>query len=407
MAPGVLFFGQKPPTIGRYCLPPSKAADHFFCVVTNMVFCAFVKRILRREPVLCLSAAAALLSMLAVPPSPAYLAYIDLRVLCLLFSLMAVVLGLQECGVFAVLAQRLLSGRRQVRLLILILVLLPFFCSMLITNDVALITFVPFAILALTLIGRQELLIRVVVLQTIAANLGSMATPVGNPQNLFLYADYQLTAGSFFSVMLPLTAASLAGLTAASLWARRETIHVTFGERARLAGPRRVALFLVLFLLCLLSVFRRLPYWIPAAAVLLCLLWFAPGLLPRVDYSLLLTFVCFFIFAGNMGALPPVRTFLAGLLSQSALLPSALASQVISNVPAAVLLAGFTDDWRGLLMGVNIGGLGTPIASLASLISLKFYLRSPGARPLRYLAAFTLANLAGLAVLLPLAAFLL
>ena len=360
----------------------------------------------RKEPVLCLSALAALLSMAAVPPSPAYIGYIDFRVLCLLFCLMAVVLGLQECGVFAVLAQKLLAGKHQIRLLMLVLVLLPFFCSMLITNDVALITFVPFAILSLSLIGKQELLVRVIVLQTVAANLGSMATPVGNPQNLFLYANYHLGAGDFCAVMLPLTAVSLVGLSVASLWVRQETIQVTFSQQAALGSPRRVALFLGLFLLCLLSVFRILPYGLLTALVLICLAIFAPKLLPRVDYSLLLTFVCFFVFAGNMGALPAVRAFLGELLQGGALLPSVLASQVISNVPAAVLLAGFTQDWPGLLAGVNIGGLGTPIASLASLISLKFYLRSPGARPLRYLLVFTLANGAGLAALLAVSALL-
>ncbi len=362
---------------------------------------------LKKEPVLCISAAAALLSMALVPPGPAYWGYIDLRVLCLLFCLMAVVLGLQECGLFDVLAQRLLAGRHQVRLLVLVLVLLPFFTSMLITNDVSLITFVPFAMLALTLIQRQELLIRVVVFQTVAANLGSMATPVGNPQNLFLYASYGLGAGEFFGAVLPLAAASLVGLTIAALCTPGESIQVTFEREARLKDRRELALFGGLFVLCLLSVFRVLPYGILTGVVLLCMLCFAPRLLPRVDYGLLATFVCFFIFAGNMGALEPVRQLLSGLLAQSTLFSSALASQVISNVPAAVLLAGFTDDWRGLLMGVNIGGLGTPIASLASLISLKFYLRAPQARPLAYLAAFTVANLVGLALLLPLGLFLL
>ena len=173
---------------------------------------------LKREPVLCAAAAAALLSMAAVPPSAAYLSYVDLRVLCLLFCLMAVVAGLQSCQLFSLLAQRLLSGRHSPRFVMTLLVLLPFFTSMLVTNDVSLITFVPFAILVLRIIGRQEYLIPVVVLQTVAANLGSMATPVGNPQNLFLYASYELSAGSFFGVMLPLALLSLVGLLAACLF---------------------------------------------------------------------------------------------------------------------------------------------------------------------------------------------
>ena len=159
--------------------------------------------------------------------------------------------------------------------------------------------------------------------------------------------------------------------------------------------------------MCLLSVFRVLPYGILTGVVLLCLLLFAPRLLPRVDYGLLLTFVCFFIFAGNLGRIPAVNRLLTDLLAQSTLLSSALASQIISNVPTAVLLSGFTADWKGLLLGVNVGGLGTPVASLASLISLKLYLRTPGSRPLPYLGSFLLANIIGLGILIPIAARLL
>ena len=343
--------------------------------------------LLRKEPVLCIAAVCAAVSTLLNPPSPAYLNYIDWRVLTLLFCLMAVVAGLQECGVFAVLAQRLLAGERRMRLVSLALVLLPFFVSMVVTNDVALITFVPFAVLVLGLIGRTEYLAPLVVLQTMAANLGSMATPVGNPQNLYLYADYELTAEQFFGTMLPLTLVSLAVLTAASLLCvRDEGIQVRFQEQAELRRPGRLGLMAGLFVLCLLSVFRVLPYPALLAVVAGGLLLFDRGLFRRVDYGLLATFFCFFLFAGNIGA--------------------CLTSQIISNVPAAVLLSGFTADWRGLLVGSNLGGLGTPIASLASLISLKVYLRTPGARPGRYLLLFTAANGAALVLLCLCAALL-
>lgn len=164
--------------------------------------------------------------------------YIDLRVLCLLFCLMAVVAGLQECGLFLVLAQRLLAGERPVRLISLTLILLPFFCSMLVTNDVALITFVPFAILVLEMVGRRDLLIPIISLQTVAANLGSMATPVGNPQNLFLYAHFSLSMGDFLSLLLPLTLISLVGLAAAGLYfGGKGWISVSFPEQVRLTSP--------------------------------------------------------------------------------------------------------------------------------------------------------------------------
>lgn len=353
----------------------------------------------KREPVLCIAAVCAAASMALNPPSAAYLNYIDWRVLTLLFCLMAVVAGLQECGVFAVLAQRLLAGERRMRFVTLALVLLPFFVSMLVTNDVALITFVPFAVLVLGLIGRMERLIYIVVLQTIAANLGSMATPVGNPQNLYIYANYELSAGQFFSAMAPLTIISLVGLVIASLCVKPEGIRVTFAEKAEIRSPGHLILMTLLFVLCLLSVFRVLPYLALLPVVLAGMLIFDRGLFRKVDYGLLATFFCFFLFAGNVGACGPVREVLTQIMEQNTALASGVSSQIISNVPAAVLLSGFTTDWHGLLLGTNIGGLGTPIASLASLISMKAYLKSPGARLGRYLLVFTVANVVALAIL--------
>lgn len=354
---------------------------------------------LKGEPVLLISALCALLSMFLTPPSAAYLGYIDQRVLILLFSLMAVVAGLQDCGLFEVLAQKLLTGRRRMKILKLLLVMLPFFTSMLVTNDVALLTFVPFAVLTLGLVGRSGELLWVVVLQTLAANLGSMATPVGNPQNLYLYNTYSIAPGQFFAVILPLTLVSFVALSVACLVGRDETIEVHFPEKAALRRPGRMGLLLLLFVLCLLCVFHVVGEWVLLAVVLIALLIAGRDLLPRVDYGLLATFVCFFVFAGNIGAVPALREGLTQALAWNAALVSGLASQVISNVPAALLLSGFTDDWRGLLLGTDIGGLGTPVASLASLISLKLYLRTQNANGGRYLLIFTLANVAGLLLL--------
>lgn len=354
----------------------------------------------RHEPMLVVCAVCAFLSMLFVPPDAAYLQYFDLRVLSLLFCLMAVVLGLQECGLFRFLAHRLLSGKKPFRLISLVLVLLPFFASMLVTNDVSLITFVPFTILVLGMVDRRESLIRIVVLQTMAANLGSMATPVGSPHDLYLYEFYKLGAGDFFSLTLPLVAVSFVCLSLAALCTKSQALQVRFDSESTPREPKKLAVYGALFALCLLSVFRVLPYYALLAVVVGALLVCEPKLLKNVDYSLLLTFVCFFIFAGNMGRIPQVRAFLDGLLDKNALLTTILSCQLISNVPASVLLSGFTNDWRALLLGANIGGLGTPIASLASLISLRLYLRADGARPARYLAAFTLANVGGILILL-------
>ena len=279
------------------------------------------------------------------------------------------------------------------------LVMLPFFCSMLVTNDVALITFVPFALLILGIAERRELAIRVVVLQTIAANLGSMATPVGNPQNLFLYANYELSPGEFFAVVIPVSVISLVGLVAAVLFNRSGTVVISLKSREELKNRRALAVYVGLFVLCLFSVFRVIPYWATTIAVVSGFCIVSPRLLKRVDYCLLMTFVCFFVFAGNLAQIPGVSDWLRSTLSEGAMLPSVISSQVISNVPAAVLLAGFTDNWKGLLLGTNIGGLGTPVASLASLISLKLYLREPDSRPGKYLAVFMAANVIGLVML--------
>ena len=359
----------------------------------------------KSETVLCVAALCAVITMFLVPPDGAYLGYIDVRVLCLLLCLMAVVAGFQSCGVFEVLSQRLLS-RFGGRGLGVALVLLPFFTSMLVTNDVALLTFVPFTLLLLDQIGCRDRAAMILVLQTMAANLGSMATPVGNPQNLYLYGAYNLTAGSFFAVMLPLTAISLVSLTAAAIPVLPRTLPVPDLEEAPIRSPKKLGIYLLLFALCLLTVFRILPYGIMTVVVLAVIAVVEFSILKELDFGLLVTFVCFFIVSGNLGRIDAVHTVLQSLLERSTCLTAVLTSQVISNVPAAVLLSGFTDNWQPLLEGVNIGGLGTPIASLASLISLKFYFRSPGAEPGRYLGLFLLANVLGLIVLLAASALL-
>ena len=353
---------------------------------------------LKRDPALVAAAVCAVLSMFFVPPSSAYFTYLDLRVLSLLFSLMLVIAGFQKCGLFTVLSERLLRGSKTLRLLVWLLVMLPFFSSMLITNDVALLTFVPFAILILGMVERRDILMLVVVLQTVAANLGSMLTPIGNPQNLFLYGKFEMGLDSFFLTLLPIVAISFFALSAAAFAVGRQSIEVSFPKQEAL-DRRSTALFLLLFVLCLLSVFRILPYWSALLAVAVGTFFCDRSLFRRADYALLLTFVCFFLFTGNIGRIPEVQRFLAGLMEQGALFVSALASQLISNVPAAVLLSGFTDDWRGLLLGVNIGGLGTPVASLASLISLKFFLRQQPDGLRRYLLLFSAVNFAGLLLL--------
>ena len=358
------------------------------------------KTFFKQEFVLCIAAVLAVASMFWNPPSPAYAGFIDFRVLMLLFCLMAVVAGLRQCGLFDVLAQHMLQGRKNIRALCLMLVLLPFFTSMLITNDVALITFVPFAILILQTTSQTRLLIWIITLQTVAANLGSMFTPFGNPQNLYLYNLFQIPLPSFFATVALPTILSLAALIVCACCVKGENIEVSFRQPARITSSRHLMIYIIWFAVCLLSVFRLLPAWILLLALLAFLSIWNRSLLRQVDYSLLLTFVCFFVFVGNLGSLPAVRSILSSLLNGREVIVAALSCPAISNVPAAVLLSGFTDQWRGLLLGVNLGGLGTIIAFMASLISFKYYLRTAGAKPLRYLAVFTLTNAVWLAVLL-------
>ena len=361
---------------------------------------------LRREPVLCLAALAALLSCCLVPPDRNYAAYFDWRTLVLLYCLMTVVAGFRKAGVFNILAGTLCARAGSGRSLGLLLTLLCYFSAMLITNDVALLTFVPFTVLVMGGEKQRRLLRGTVVLETVAANLGSMLTPVGNPQNLYLYSHYEMGFGEFFACTLPLCALSLGLTVLCCLTLPRESVAAPARPGGAL-DKRSLALSTGLFALCLLTVLRLMAWYVLLPLLLGALLVFDRTLLGKADFLLLLTFGCFFVFVGNVGRMESVRSAVAALLEGRELLMGALVSQVISNVPAAVLLSGFTENARALLLGVNIGGLGTPIASLASLISLKLYSRSEGARTGRYLALFSAVNLVFLIVLLGAAAWLL
>ena len=355
---------------------------------------------LKREKVLTLSLILAALSALVVHPDRGYLEYIDVRVLSLLFCLMLVVKGFQRAGLFDVLIQRAFGGVRRSRRLCQLLVLLCFFLSMLITNDVALITLVPFTLLLMAG-GRERDVILTVVLETLAANLGSMVTPIGNPQNLYLYSSGLLTLADFPRLTWPYALLSLILLMAAARLVSVDPLTAASGKDVSIRGPW--GLYAVLGAAALLAVAKVLPAWAAAAIVLAGTLLLDRGVLRQVDYALLGTFVCFFVFVSSVKACAPLRSWLEGLMAASPLLVPLLASQVISNVPACLLLSPFTENTGALMLGVNLGGLGTLVASLASLISFKLYGASETARKRRYFAVFTLGNLTGLAVLLVLA----
>lgn len=357
-----------------------------------------IRSFIRREPVLLIASVAAVISCLFVLPDQQYLGYIDFRTLALLYCLMTVVAGLRKAGLFSHLAHTLCLKVGSVRAMGVLLVGLCFFSSLLITNDVALLTFVPFAVVVLGMAERRDALIRIVVLQTVAANLGSMLTPVGNPQNLYLYSCYDLAPAAFFSATLPIWILSLLLICLCCVSLPKDRLEIFLGEEPGM-DIRAVVLHGVLFAVCLLVVLRVITWPVMLAVVIGVLLILDRKLLMKADFMLLLTFVAFFIFAGNLARVEAVDALLRKLLGGREFWTSLLFSQVISNVPAALLLSGFTDQARDLLLGVNIGGLGTPIASLASLISMKLYAHSESAHPLRYLAEFTVVNILLLLIL--------
>ncbi|MGN1416969.1 MAG: SLC13 family permease [Oscillospiraceae bacterium] len=355
----------------------------------------------RGQPVLIIAFLSAVITMFIVPPDSGYLAYCNTSVLILLFCLMLAVAGLRSVGVFEKITDILLKRSGNIRRLGLIMMNLCFFSAMLVTNDVALLTFVPLTLQLFEGSNDDRSLIRIIVLETAAANLGSMLTPVGNPQNLYIYSEYGLTASEFVSAMLPAGIVSYGILTGLSFgMLDKSPCRTSVGHEISDIPKGRAIGYFAVFLLCIASVLRLIPDWaclvISAAAVLVL----DRKLLAKVDYALLGTFVCFFVFVGNIARITAVRDFFSEILAGRELFISALLSQVISNVPAAVMLSGFTENAKALLLGVNIGGLGTPIASLASLISYQFYNKSEGACTGKYLRVFLAVNFGMLAFLL-------
>lgn len=363
---------------------------------------------LKKETVLCIAFLLAVVSAFIVPVDAQYIEYMDFRVLVLLFTLMTVMSGLQSLGIFEKLSYALLKYVKSTRSLTILLVSLCFFLAMLITNDVALITFVPFTILILEKADHQKSLIPIIVLETIAANLGSMLTPIGNPQNLYLYGLSGLNITEFLLHMALSTVLSFILLIICTLFLKKETISlIETADILENKKPLLTAYYFVLFLLCLMTVAYLIPYPVLLLVSIPVLLIWDRNTLTKVDYSLLLTFISFFIFIGNMQRIPAVAEMISSFVKGKELITAFLASQIISNVPAAMLLSGFTDNYKDLLLGVNIGGLGSLIASLASLISFKYFAnyvanlpKETGITKGKYLVHFTYMNLLFAACLL-------
>ena len=352
---------------------------------------------LKKECVLVIAVTLAILSSFISIPK---MSYIDFNVLILLFNLMVVVAAFKELKVLDSIAIGLLKKCNTYTSISLALVFITFISSMIVTNDVALITFVPLSIVIV--IKANINVLKIVIFQTLAANLGSSFTPMGNPQNLFIYSFYNLSPIDFFKITLPIVVLAVLFLVLLVFKDKKMNLSLDL-EDVKIDNKRDVYLFGGLFLIILLSVFHVIDYKVTFLITIVMVLILNKKLFSQVDYSLLITFIGFFIFVGNISTMDVVKNFMEGILNspKSTFLASVLSSQVISNVPATMLLSGFTDHFKELLLGVNIGGMGTLIASLASVISYKIYASEFGND--NYMKSFTFYNILGLIIFVPIA----
>ncbi len=353
---------------------------------------------IKKNVVMEIAFVAAVITMFFVKPDKQYIDYFDLKTLSCLFCVLAVVCALKHIRFFYILARKIVESFRNIKICILSLVYITFIGSMLIANDMALLTFLPLGYFILDATKQQKYMAFTFIMQNIAANLGGMLTPFGNPQNLYLYTKFDIPNGEFIRIMLPPFIISVLIITVCCLvFVKSEKLQIT-GEAVKL-DYKRAGIYLALFILSIAIVFRTVPYVIGLIVIPAALLILDRKALKEVDYPLLLTFVFFFIFAGNMARIDIVKDLFSYLLDKSVLLFSVVSCQFISNVPSAILLSQFTDNYPELLLGVNIGGVGTLISSLASLITFREYHKYNPKKTLYYVGMFSLFNFAFLFLL--------
>ncbi|MBQ7055000.1 MAG: citrate transporter [Oscillospiraceae bacterium] len=352
----------------------------------------------KKNAVMSIALAAAIITSIIVPPDRAYIGYFDFKTLTCLFCVLAVVCAFRNINFFYVLARKVVSVFKNARLSVIALVYITFIGSMFIANDMALLTFLPLGYFVLTATNKTEYMSFTFVMQNIAANLGGMLTPFGNPQNLYLYTKFGIPTNEFMQIMFPPFLLSIILITACCIiFVKPEPLFLCYAKTP--LNPRRTVLYSILFVLSIVIVFRIIPYQLGLVIIPAVLLFADRKALKAVDYPLLLTFVFFFIFAGNMARIPAVNSLFSFLLEKSTLLSSVLSCQVISNVPSAILLSQFTEDYANLLVGVNIGGVGTLISSLASLITFREYLKHNPGKTRHYIIIFSVFNFAFLGIL--------
>ena len=345
---------------------------------------------LKKNIVMVIAFFAALITSFIVPVDKNYVGYFDFKTLACLFSVLAVVSALKNINFFYMLAKKIVRVFETTRQSILALVYITFIGSMFIANDMALLTFLPLGYLILTTTKKEKYMAFTFIMQNIAANLGGMLTPFGNPQNLYLYTKFEIPTLEFVSIMFPPFLVSILIITVCCLQIRSEPLEIE--DEKMNVEPKRAFIYLLLFSLSILIVFRTVPYQLGLFVIIIALLFLDRKALKMVDYPLLLTFFFFFIFSGNMARISAVKDAFSFLLEKNTLIFSILSCQVISNVPSAILLSQFTDNYRELLLGVNIGGAGTLIASLASLITFREYLKHNPGKAGKYILLFTLYN---------------
>ncbi len=359
---------------------------------------------LKKNPVMLIAALAAVISCIFIPPDGSYLQYFDFKTLTCLFCTLAVVCALKNIYFFRIVSAKIITVFTTTRSAIIALVYITFLGSMLIANDMALITFLPLGYYVITSTNNRKHLAFTFIMQNIAANLGGMLTPFGNPQNLFMYSYYNIPTMEFVEIMLLPFAVSVTLITICCLFVKKEKLVIA-QECDIPLNKKKAILYGVLFVLSIVIVFRIIPYWIGLIVIPLVLLFTDRHALRRVDYPLLLTFCFFFVFSGNVSRIPAVSEFVGGLIEKNTLLFGTLSCQFISNVPSAILLSHFTENYRELLVAVNIGGTGTLIASLASLITFREYAQCEPKKIGSYLRQFTAYNFGILIVLLVLMSF--
>lgn len=357
-----------------------------------------IKTFIIKNTVTCIAFLGAVITMFFVPVDKEYLSYFDYKTLTCLFCVLAVVCALKNINFFYVIARKVVEVFKTARMSILGLVYITFIGSMLIANDMALLTFLPLGYFVLTTTGKQKYMAFTFIMQNVAANLGGMLTPFGNPQNLYLYCKFEIPNLEFIKIMCPPFLVSVLLITLCCIVFVKPEPLCLHGEKIS-HKPLKTALYLGLFALSILIVFRGIPYFIGLIVIPITLLFVDRKAFKMVDYGLLLTFVFFFIFAGNMARIEWVRNLFSALLDKSTLLFSILSCQVISNVPSAILLSQFTSNYADLLVGVNVGGVGTLISSLASLITFREYVHHYPDKTFKYIIEFSTINFAFLIVL--------